>query len=102
MKSSLCIALFTLPLLAQEPVRYELRFPNAAHHEAEIRVTFSGVRQPVLAIFGDSDVLTPPREITLDLALEYIGPDELVEVTPKSIRLRKRYLTMNERKRSGK
>ena len=34
--------------------------------------------------------LTPPRELTLELALEYIGPDELLEVTPKSLRIRKR------------
>lgn len=39
-----------LPLLAQEPVRYELRFPNAAHHEAEVRATFAGVREPVLEV----------------------------------------------------
>jgi predicted metalloprotease with PDZ domain len=31
-------------------VRYELRFPNAAHHEAEVRATFSGIRQPVLEV----------------------------------------------------
>ncbi|MBI2036868.1 MAG: translational GTPase TypA, partial [Candidatus Liptonbacteria bacterium] len=36
--------------------------------------------------------LIPPRELTLEQALEYIGEDELVEVTPKSIRLRKRVL----------
>ena len=35
-------------------------------------------------------VLVPPRELTLELALEYIGPDELLEVTPKSLRVRKR------------
>ena len=35
-------------------------------------------------------VLVPPRELTLELALEYIGPDELLEVTPKSLRIRKR------------
>jgi GTP-binding protein len=44
-------------------------------------------------------ILTPPREITLDFALEYIGDDELVEVTPQSIRLRKRVLSSIERKR---
>jgi predicted metalloprotease with PDZ domain len=38
------------PLAAQEPVRYELRFPNAAHHEAEVRATFSGVRGRVLEV----------------------------------------------------
>ncbi len=35
-------------------------------------------------------VLVPPREMTLELALEYLGPDELLEVTPKSLRIRKR------------
>ncbi len=44
-------------------------------------------------------VLKPPREITLEIALEFIADDELVEVTPDGIRLRKRYLTEIERKR---
>jgi GTP-binding protein len=44
-------------------------------------------------------VLTPPREMNLELAIEYIGPDELVEVTPKSIRMRKRVLDPLSRKR---
>jgi GTP-binding protein len=47
----------------------------------------------------DALVLTPPREMNLDLAIEYIGPDELVEVTPKNIRLRKRELDPLTRKR---
>jgi GTP-binding protein len=34
--------------------------------------------------------LTPPRELTLEYAIEYLGPDELLEVTPKSLRIRKR------------
>ncbi|HBT82153.1 MAG: GTP-binding protein TypA [Desulfuromonadales bacterium GWD2_61_12] len=46
--------------------------------------------------------LTPPRILTLEQALEYIAEDELVEVTPKSIRLRKKFLDENERKRSEK
>ena len=46
--------------------------------------------------------LTPPREFTLESALEFINDDELVEVTPKAIRLRKRYLEENERKRLEK
>ncbi|MBU6447483.1 translational GTPase TypA [Patescibacteria group bacterium] len=50
----------------------------------------------------DAIILVPPREITLDFALEYIGNDELVEVTPKSIRLRKRILNATERKRSSR
>ena len=44
--------------------------------------------------------LTPPIRMTLEKALAYIGDDELVEVTPKSIRLRKRLLDPNERKRA--
>ena len=46
--------------------------------------------------------LTPPTKMPLEKALAYIQDDELVEVTPKSIRLRKRYLDPNERKRMEK
>ena len=44
--------------------------------------------------------LTPPRAITLEYAISYIGNDELMEVTPKSIRLRKKELDPNERKKA--
>jgi GTP-binding protein len=47
-------------------------------------------------------ILTPPRLIELDFALEYIGSDELVEVTPKSIRIRKKILSALERKRAAR
>ncbi|WP_424628887.1 translational GTPase TypA [Bradyrhizobium sp. SYSU BS000235] len=46
--------------------------------------------------------LTPPIKMTLEKALAYIEDDELVEITPKSIRLRKRHLDPNERKRAEK
>ena len=46
--------------------------------------------------------LSPPITHTLEQALEFIEDDELVEVTPKSIRLRKKFLTENERKRASK
>lgn len=46
--------------------------------------------------------LTPPITHTLEQALEFIEDDELVEVTPESIRLRKKYLTENERKRMSR
>lgn len=48
----------------------------------------------------DAIILTPPHPVELDFALEYVGPDELVEVTPLSIRLRKRILSAIERKRA--
>jgi GTP-binding protein len=44
-------------------------------------------------------LLKPPRELTLEIALEYIDEDELVEVSPGAVRLRKRLLTETERKR---
>jgi len=43
--------------------------------------------------------LVPPIQVTLESAVEFIADDELVEITPKSIRIRKRYLTENDRKR---
>ena len=50
----------------------------------------------------DKQDLPPPRVMTLEQAIAYIQDDELVEVTPKAIRLRKRYLDQNERKRMSK
>ena len=47
----------------------------------------------------DAAVLTPPRPISIETALEWIGDNELLEVTPKSLRLRKRILPANLRKR---
>ncbi len=47
-------------------------------------------------------VLTPPIELTLEKAVEFIADDELVELTPKSIRLRKRLLKEHERKRASR
>jgi len=46
--------------------------------------------------------LTPPQIMTLEQAIAYIADDELVEVTPKSIRLRKRFLDPNDRKRASR
>ncbi len=46
--------------------------------------------------------LVPPIELTLEKAVEFIADDELVEITPKCIRIRKRYLTENERKRASR
>ena len=46
--------------------------------------------------------LTPIRKMTLEDCLDYIAEDELVEVTPLSLRLRKKWLTEGERKRGGK
>jgi GTP-binding protein len=50
----------------------------------------------------DAILLTPPIELTLEYAVEFIADDELVEITPKSIRIRKRYLKEHERKRASR
>jgi GTP-binding protein len=50
----------------------------------------------------DNVLLSPPLRLTLEQALAYIGEDELVEVTPRSIRLRKRQLDANERRKGAK
>ncbi len=50
----------------------------------------------------DALILTPPIELTLEYAVEFIADDELVEVTPKSIRIRKRLLQEHERKRASR
>jgi GTP-binding protein len=46
--------------------------------------------------------LVPPIQLTLESAVEFIADDELVEITPKSIRLRKRFLKAHDRKRAGR
>jgi GTP-binding protein len=47
-------------------------------------------------------ILEPPRQVTLELALEYIEDDELIEVTPSSLRLRKHMLGATERRKQAR
>ncbi len=49
----------------------------------------------------DAITLTPPIDMILERALEYVEDDEFVEATPQSVRIRKRYLTETDRKRAG-
>ena len=50
----------------------------------------------------DSIILTPPAEVTLERGLEIMKADELLEITPKSVRLRKEYLTQTEQSKKAK
>jgi GTP-binding protein len=50
----------------------------------------------------EANVLVPPIDVTLEYALEFINDDELVEVTPESIRIRKRFLLEHERKKASR
>jgi GTP-binding protein len=50
----------------------------------------------------DAIKITPPIELTLEYGVEFIEDDELVEITPKSVRLRKRHLKEHDRKRASR
>ncbi|HCX00484.1 MAG TPA: translational GTPase TypA, partial [Pantoea sp.] len=50
----------------------------------------------------EATTLVPPVKMTLEQAIEFIDDDELVEVTPQSVRIRKRHLTENDRKRASR
>ena len=63
---------------------------NAIREKKQTNMRSSGADEAIQLI--------TPREMTLEFALEFIEEDELVEITPKNVRLRKRYLTENERK----
>ena len=64
---------------------------NALNNDIELNVCKTKKLTNIRSSGTDEAIiLTPAREVELDFALEYIGPDELVEVTPKSIRIRKK------------
>jgi GTP-binding protein len=76
-------------------------------HAKDNDLTVNALRSKQLTNFraaGKDDALnlTPPVRMSLEQALEFIDDDELVEVTPKSIRLRKKLLTENDRKRASR
>ena len=76
-------------------------------HCKENDITINLTKQRQLTNFraankDDAARLRPPRLMSLELALEYIQDDELLEVTPSYIRLRKRHLTENDRKRASR
>ncbi len=76
-------------------------------HSRDNDLVVNAVRQKQLTNFrvsGKEDAIkiTPPIDLSLEYAVEFIADDELVEITPKSIRVRKRHLTEHERKRAGR
>ncbi len=76
-------------------------------HSRDNDLVVNAVRQKQLTNFrvsGKEDAIkiTPPIELTLEYAVEFIEDDELVEITPKSIRLRKRHLKEHDRKRASR
>ena len=76
-------------------------------HSRENDLVVNAVRTKQLTNFrvsGKEDAikLTPPIDLTLEYAVEFIDDDELVEITPKSVRVRKRFLKEHERKRASR
>jgi len=71
---------------------------NARHNDLDVNAIKEKKLTNMRASGSDDSMrLVPIRDMSLERALEFIGDDELVEVTPKSIRLRKRVLKANER-----
>ncbi len=76
---------------------------NARDNDLVVNPTKEKKLTNVRAAGSDENIiLKPPRQLFLEAALEYIEDDELVEVTPNVIRLRKVYLRETDRKRYGK
>jgi GTP-binding protein len=76
---------------------------NARAGDLEVNVTKGKKLTNIRAANADDAILLePPRQITLESALEFIADDELVEVTPTAIRLRKRWLKQHERKKASR
>lgn len=76
---------------------------NSRENEIEVNPTKEKQLSNCRAAGKDENIKLPnPREISLEQAIAYIQSDELIEVTPKSIRLRKKYLDSNTRKKMNK
>lgn len=76
---------------------------NTRDNDLIVNVTKGKQLTNVRASGSDENIiLIPPRRFTLEQAIDYIQDDELIEVTPDAIRMRKRYLTEAERKRPNK
>jgi GTP-binding protein len=73
---------------------------NARQRDMDVNVTKEKKQTNMRASTADEAIrIIPPRLLSLEQAIEFINDDELVEVTPKSIRLRKRILAANMRPR---
>ncbi len=84
---------------------YEGMIVGKHQRDSDLEINVCKVKQLSNMRSSNSDIgvrLTPYTEMSLDRAIEYIGPDEFVEVTPKNIRMRKRILDQSLRKRSEK
>ena len=89
---------------ANDPV-YEGMIVGIHSRENDLVVNATRTKQLTnFRVSGKEDAIkiTPPIELTLEYGVEFIEDDELVEITPKSVRLRKRHLSESDRKRASR
>jgi hypothetical protein len=89
---------------ANDPV-YEGMIVGIHNRDNDLVVNATRTKQLTnFRVSGKEDAIkiTPPIELTLEYGVEFIEDDELVEITPKSVRLRKRYLKEHDRKRASR
>ncbi len=89
---------------ANDPV-YEGMIVGIHNRDNDLIVNATRTKQLTnFRVSGKEDAIkiTPPIDLTLEYGVEFIEDDELVEITPKSVRLRKRYLKEHERKRASR
>ena len=89
---------------ANDPV-YEGMIVGIHNRDNDLVVNATRTKQLTnFRVSGKEDAIkiTPPIQLTLEYGVEFIEDDELVEITPKSIRLRKRHLSEHERKKAGR
>ena len=76
---------------------------NARTDDMDVNVSKEKKLTNMRTTSSDENIkLEPPRQITMELALEFIQDDELIEVTPSHMRLRKRILDPNQRKKAAR
>jgi GTP-binding protein len=76
---------------------------NARTDDMDVNVSKEKKLTNMRTTASDENIkLEPPRQVSLELALEFIEDDELIEVTPNAVRLRKRVLDANQRKKAAK
>ena len=74
---------------------------HVRENDLNVNVKINKKLTNVRAAGSDENIrLTPPRKFSLEEALEFLAPDELLEITPQSLRLRKRVLDPSQRKRA--
>ena len=76
---------------------------NAREQDIDVNITNEKKLTNIRSSTSDIAIqLIPPRKLSLEQALEWIGDDEMLEVTPKSLRIRKRHLNQTDRAREAR